>query len=46
VLFEATDEDMIEGVRGEDRDRNIVRSGSGQIYSDPSGSLFRGPGPR
>ncbi len=43
VLFEATDEDMLEGVRGEDRDRNIVRSGSGQIYSDPSGALFKAP---
>ena len=43
VLFEATDEDMLEGIRGEDRDRNIVRSGSGQIYSDPSGALFKAP---
>jgi hypothetical protein len=43
VLFEAADEDMLEGVRGEDRDRNIVRSGSGQIYSDPSGALFKAP---
>jgi hypothetical protein len=43
VLFEASDEDMLEGIRGEDRDRQIVRSGSGQIYSDPSGSLFKAP---
>jgi len=43
VLFEAADEDMLEGVRGEDRDRQLVRSGSGQIYSDPSGSLFKAP---
>ena len=43
MLFEAADENMIEGIRGEDRDRQIVRSGSGQIYSDPSGSLFKAP---
>lgn len=43
VLFEAADEDMLEGVRGEDRDRQIVRSGSGQVYSDPAGSMFKAP---
>lgn len=43
VLFEAVDEDMLEGVRGEDRDRQIVRSGSGQVYSDPAGALFKAP---
>ncbi len=43
VLFEASDEDMLEGVRGEGRDSQIVRSGSGQIYSDPSGSMYKAP---
>jgi len=43
VLFEASDEDVLEGVRGEDRDKQIVRSGSGQIYSDPTGGLYKAP---
>jgi hypothetical protein len=43
VLFEAADEDMLEGVRSEDRDSQMIRSGSGQIYSDPTGSLYKAP---
>ena len=43
VLFEAADEDMLEGVRSEDRDKQIIRSGSGQIYSDPSAGLYKAP---
>jgi hypothetical protein len=43
VLFEASDEDRLEGVRGEDRDSQIRRSGAGQIYSDPTGSLYKAP---
>lgn len=43
VLFEASDEDMIEAVRSEVRDSQIIRSGSGQIYSDPTGSLYKAP---
>jgi len=43
VLFEATDEDVLEGVRSEDRNKQIIRSGSGQIYSDPTGGLYKAP---
>jgi hypothetical protein len=43
VLFEASDEDMLEGVRSEDRDKQIIRSGSGQIYSDPTASIYKAP---
>lgn len=43
VLFEASDEDMLESARSEDRDSQIVRSGAGQIYSDPTGSLYKAP---
>lgn len=43
VLFEASDEDMLEGMRSEDRDKQIIRSGSGQIYSDPTGSMYKAP---
>ncbi len=43
VLFEASDEDVLEGVRSEDRDKSIRRSGSGQIYSDPTGGLYKAP---
>jgi hypothetical protein len=43
VLFEASDEDMLESARSEDRDSQIIRSGSGQIYSDPTGSLYKAP---
>lgn len=43
VLFEASDENMLEGVRSEDRDKSIRRSGAGQIYSDPTGGLYKAP---
>jgi len=43
VLFEATDENMLEGVRSEDRDKQIIRSGGGQIYSDPTSGLYKAP---
>jgi hypothetical protein len=43
VLFEATDEDRLEGVRSEGRNAQIVRSGSGQIYSDPTGAVYKAP---
>jgi hypothetical protein len=43
VLFEASDEDMLEGVRNEDRDSQIIRSGTGQIYSDPTGAVYKAP---
>jgi hypothetical protein len=43
VLFEASDEDMLEGVRNEDRDSQIIRSGTGQIYADPTGAIYKAP---
>ncbi|UCG51591.1 MAG: hypothetical protein JSW58_15620 [Candidatus Latescibacterota bacterium] len=43
LLFEAKDEDFIEGARSEHRDAQIVRSGAGQIYSDPGGSMYKAP---
>ncbi len=43
VLFEASDEDMIEGMRSEGRNTQVVRSGSGQIYSDPAGEMYKAP---
>lgn len=43
VLFEASDEDVIEGMRGEGRNTQVVRSGSGQIYSDPAGEMYKAP---
>jgi hypothetical protein len=39
VLFQASDEDFVEGARSEDR--TVLRSGSGQIYSDPRGGSYR-----
>jgi hypothetical protein len=45
VLFEASDEDFLEGARSENRDQQIVRSGAGQIYSDPGGSAYQAPPP-
>jgi len=45
VLFEASDEDFLEGARSENRDQQIVRSGAGQIYSDPGGSMYKAPPP-
>jgi hypothetical protein len=45
VLFEASDEDFLEGARSENRDKQIVRSGAGQIYSDPGGSMYKAPPP-
>ncbi len=46
VLFEASDEDFLEGARSENRDQQIVRSGAGQIYSDPGGSMYKAPPPQ
>jgi hypothetical protein len=45
VLFEASDEDFLEGARSENRDQQIVRSGAGQIYKDPGGSAYKAPPP-
>jgi hypothetical protein len=45
VLFEATDEDFLEGARSENRDQSIVRSGSGKIYKDAGGSAYQAPPP-
>lgn len=45
VLFEAADEDYLEGARSEDRNEQIVRSGSGKIYSDARASAFKAPPP-
>jgi hypothetical protein len=46
VLFQASDEDFLEGARSEASDRNPVRSGSGQIYSDPRAGSYKAPDPR
>lgn len=43
VLFEASDEDYLEGARSEDRNQQLVRSGSGKAYSDPRGGAFAAP---
>lgn len=45
VLFEASDEDFLEGARSENRDQSIVRSGSGKIYKDAGGSAYQAPPP-
>ena len=45
VLFEAADEDFLEGARSENRDQSIVRSGSGKIYKDAGGSAYQAPPP-
>jgi hypothetical protein len=45
VLFEASDEDFLEGARSENRDQQVTRSGSGKIYSDPGGSMYKAPPP-
>lgn len=45
VLFEAADEDFLEGARSENRNQQIRRSGSGQIYSDPGGVAYKAPPP-
>ena len=41
ILFQASDEDLVEGTRSEDR--SVIRSGSGKIYSDPSSKVYRAP---
>ncbi len=43
VLFEASDEDFAEGARSEDRNEQLIRSGSGKSYSDARGSSYRAP---
>ncbi len=43
VLFEASDEDYIEGARTETDDRSIVRGGSGRVAADYSAKLYRAP---
>ncbi len=45
VLFEASDEDFLEGARSENRDQSLIRSGSGQVYKDAGGSAYRAPAP-
>lgn len=45
VLFEASDEDFLEGARSENRDQSIVRSGSGKVYKDAGGSAYQAPAP-
>jgi len=41
ILFDASDEDFLEGVRSEER--TVIRSGSGQVFSDPGSSLYKAP---
>jgi hypothetical protein len=43
VLFQASDEDYLEGARSETTDRVAIRSGSGKIYSDPGANVYRAP---
>lgn len=43
ILFQATDEDFLEGVRSETSDRSVRRSPTGAIYNDPREKLFRAP---
>lgn len=41
ILFDASDEDFLEGIRSEER--TVIRSGSGQVFSDPGSSLYKAP---
>ena len=43
VIFEATDEDYLEGARTETGDRSVVRGGSGTIKSDRGARVHRAP---
>ena len=43
ILFQATDEDYIEGARSEKADRSLVTSASGAVRSDLGGRLHRAP---
>ncbi|MCZ6765875.1 MAG: hypothetical protein O7D32_02975 [bacterium] len=41
ILFDASDEAFLEGIRSEER--TVIRSGSGQVFSDPGSSLYNAP---
>jgi hypothetical protein len=43
ILFQASDEDHLEGTRTETTDRVPIRSGSGKIYRDPGANIYRAP---
>jgi hypothetical protein len=43
VLFEATDEDYLEGARTETSDRSVVRGGSGSVKSDRGARTHKAP---
>jgi hypothetical protein len=46
TLFQASDENFIEGPRSEAGERQIMRSGAGQIRSDPGAQVYRAPDPK
>jgi hypothetical protein len=43
VLFHATDEDYLEGMRSETSDRQLVTGGSGNVYKDMGERVFKAP---
>jgi hypothetical protein len=43
LLFEATDEDFLEGAMSEAADRGAMRSGSGAVQSDRASNVYQAP---
>lgn len=43
VLFRATDEDYLEGLRSETSDRQLVVGGSGNVYKDMGEQMYKAP---
>lgn len=43
ILFQASDENVLEGQRSENRDETLIRSGAGGLYNDPGARVYAAP---
>ncbi|MFQ5511944.1 MAG: hypothetical protein ACE5EO_08850 [Candidatus Krumholzibacteriia bacterium] len=46
ILFQASDEDYLEGARTETTDRSVSRTAAGSVRRDPGAKVYRAPEPK